>query len=219
MSLLPANISILCDPTCYVCDPSEERGSGAEWGCCTWGYFSPSLKSRTISQNSKQWGSQAGVWAAVLVPLQDRDLRLRSFVTAGAVAARGQPGCWPAACPRGPPSAHCHSSCSCLSPTGWPLQQCRTSPTTGGRMGVAWGRARDGELRCGIYFQLCHKLPVFVFGANHSKSLSSVCPYAEWGWVSALSSWEWSLNRESVAGWVQDGIKEWLEMMIMWEVY
>lgn len=201
MSLLSANISILCDLTCYVCDLSADRGSGAEWDCCTGGYFSPSLKSRTISQNSKQWGSHARVetacrarTAAVPVPLQDRDPRPRSFVITGAAAAEGQPCCWRAACPGG---SHCHSSCSCPKPhmaRGWPLQQCRTSPTTGGRLGVAWGRARDGELWCGIYFQLCHKLPVFSFGANHSNSLSSVLPLCRMG-LSVPSSWEWSLNR------------------------
>lgn len=196
MSLLSANISILCDLTCYVCDPSEERGSGAEWDCCTWGYFSPSLKSRTISHNSKQWGSQAGAGAACRARTLQPQFRYRT-------------GTWDPAClsprvlwlPRvslaagllpalvGPTSAHCHSSCSCLNLMGWPLQQCRTSPAVGGRLGVAWGHARDRELWCGIYFQLCRKLPIFVFGANHSKSLSSVLPLCRMG-LSAPSSWE-----------------------------
>lgn len=118
MSLLSANISILCDLTCYVCDLSEERGSSAEWDCCTWGYFSPSLKSRTISQNSTWWGSHARVGAAS-VPGRLQCRFLCRTETWGPTRLSSLLPCWGSALLLvAPRSAHCHSSSSCLKPQG-----------------------------------------------------------------------------------------------------
>lgn len=224
MSLLSANISVLCDPTCYIYDPSEEeKGSGAQWGCCTWGYFSPSLKSRTISQNSKLWGRHTRVGTACRA--QDNcsaTSSARSRPETPVICHHWSCHCWvsPSLLACCLPwwvsvSACCQDPCSCLKSHGvmeWPLQHCRASPHCRWA-GVAWGHACDRELWCEIYFQLCHKLPVFIFGANNSNSLSPVLPICKIG-LSVLSSWEWSLNRSlckecyggQFAGWVQDSI-------------
>lgn len=220
MSLLSANISILCDLTCQVCDLSEETGSSAQWHCCTRGYFSPSPKSRTISENSKQWGSHTRVgtaccarMAALLVLLQDTDLRPCSFVITG---SEGQPCSLPWWVPDLPTVT---APAPAWSPRGAVQNITHHGRLAGGCVGPCmwWGTAMWD-----LFPALPMKTSRFHFWSKPSKCLSSVLPLCRMG-LSVLSSWERSLNkswlRECVAGWMQDSIKEWLEMVIMWEVY
>lgn len=141
--------------------------------------------------------------AAVLPPLQDVDLRPCSFVITDPWLLAVTPSAT-LGVPRSAPVW------SLVGRWGGLCSTAEHHPTVGVRQGVMWGHACDGEQWCGIYFQLCHKLTIFVFGANHSKSLSPVLPICKKG-LSVLSSWEWSLNRSLLRkhcrGMVLDGCK------------
>lgn len=101
MSLLPANISILRDLTCYVCDPRRRGEAELNGTAVLEAIFLPASKAgqypriASSGEVTAEW-EQPGLCGAV--PLQDGDLSPCSF----AVAAEGQPCCWPAACLGGP---------------------------------------------------------------------------------------------------------------------